>query len=140
MTYHRIIKLVLITMACLSLLACAKHYQTYDGPPKGKNEIAMLVGIHKYASFKNEDAIVRIVAVDEKQGFKGSGWDGGYEIELLPGLHEILVQYRGYGLTSTKIKLIFTADAGQAYTVKPNLSKDFKSWAPSIINITDKYK
>ncbi len=140
MKYFRIVlKLAFSTIFCMSLLSCAPHYRTYDGLPKEQNEIAMLVGIHKYTSFKNEDVIVQIVSVDKKQGFRGSRWDGEYEIELLPGLHEIEVRFRGHSILSTEtLTLSFNAEPGRTYTVKPNLSKDFKNWSPSIINITDK--
>ncbi len=134
MKYLHLIILVIVAQLCIS---CANHYRTYDALPKPKNEIAMLVGIYKLTSFKNEDVIVQIVSIDEKTGFRGSSWDGEYSIELLPGVHEIVVRYRGYGYTSNApTTLTYDFEPGQTYIVKPNLSQRVKHWAPSIVNIT----
>jgi hypothetical protein len=132
--------LVSITAVLFFISCAAPHYRTYDGPPKGNKDVALLVGIQKYASFKDEDVIVQIVSVDRKTGFRGSRWDGEYQIELLPGVHEIEVRYRGYGVYSIGSKtLTLDAEPGQVYAVKPNLAQTSKYWAPSIVNITDKF-
>jgi hypothetical protein len=133
---------LLISIAAVQFfVSCAAPlYRTYDGPQKDKKDIALLVGIQKYMSFKSEDVIVQIVSVDNKTGFRGSRWDGEYQIELLPGVHEIIVRYRGYGKYSAGAnRLTFDAKPGQVYMVKPNLAQTSKYWAPSIVNITDKY-
>jgi hypothetical protein len=143
MKYPQKVLALLISLTAIQFfISCAApHYRTYDGPPKDKKDVAFLVGIQKYASFKVEDAIVQIVSVDKKTGFRGSRWDGEYRIELLPGIHEIEVRYRGYNLYSTgKNALTFNAEPGQIYTVKPNLAQTSKYWAPSVENITDKVK
>ena len=130
--------LLIFLAAVQFFVSCAAPlYRTYNGPPKDKKDIALLVGIQKYASFKNEDVIVQIVSVDSKTGFRGSRWDGEYQIELLPGVHEIQVRYRGYGIYSTGASaLTYDFKPGQIYTVKPNLAQTSKYWSPSIVNIT----
>jgi hypothetical protein len=131
--------LVSVTAIQFIVSCAAPHYRTYDGPPKDKKDVALLVGIQKYASFKTEDVIVKIVSVDNKTGFRGSRWDGEYQIELLPGVHKIEVQFRGYGIYSVGTNtLTLDAKPGQVYIVKPNLSQTSKHWAPSIENITGK--
>jgi hypothetical protein len=135
---HRYMQVIILVIAAQFFISCAaRHYRTYDAPPKPKNEIAMLVGIYKLTSFKNEDIIVQIVSIDQKTGFRGSRWDGEYKIELLPGVHEVGVRYRGYGYTSTTpITLTYHFEPGQTYVVKPNLSQRGRHWSPSIVNIT----
>lgn len=135
--YLKFIIIVIATQLCIS--CAAKYYRVYEAEPKAGKDVALLVGIQKWASFKNEDAIVRIVSIDNKTGFSGSWWDGEYEIELLPGVHEIQVRYNAYGFRSTTpMALSFNFEPGQIYMVKPNLSQTYKHWAPSIVNITDK--
>ena len=137
---QRVLALFFLVAVAQFLISCAApRYRTYDGPPKDKKDVAFLVGIQKYASFKAEDVIVQIVSVDKKTGFRGSRWDGEYRIELLPGVHEIGVRYRGHNLLSTGVTaLTFKAEPGQIYVVKPNLAQSSKYWAPSVENITDK--
>jgi hypothetical protein len=96
----------------LALTGCASyHAQTYEGPPRGTNEVALLKAQFEFLGEK-----AQIKSVDETQHV-GNDWKGyPHEIELLPGEHTIEVGYHGGTAQSTSaIKLKFTCQAGHVY-------------------------